>query len=768
MCVAALIGVALTATVSILVSSYFIDAITAKTVRSSLVESRMVVDLQLDIQKSRLEYAGRLLGGRIGVDPSRPKDVEAENQITHERARVTLPNLLVDGKPALNQTGFVDQAAGILGGTVTLFQFIPQGILRIATTVRKADGSRAVGTYIPTHSPVYQAVAKGEAFYGRAFVVTGWFITAYRPIIGSNGQTLGVLYVGTPEAEVLTGLRRFILSKKIGETGFVQVFDGKMRQIIHPLKELEGTIRTSPQHARMTNEKNGTIAAIQDSIVGGKKGRPVIYHFETLPSVDWILCSSYYKEELDSPLRQLRLAIIASSMAALLLVIFLAGFLGRSLAAPLTRLSTAFQGIAAGDGDLTRRLTVSSKDELGLLASSFNQFVDALHGIFVRVWQSTEESRKQSDALSANMTQSAAATHELTASIKSVEKNVEGQNLLVAKTVQESHRVGMVASGIVENIGQVLAETGALKGLIENNATAITQMVASIEEMNATARNLSNVAGDANGTAEELTALSANSRSLVDRASKNMEGVRASVGTIHEFVAVIGSVAGQTNLLAMNAAIEAAHAGEHGKGFAVVADEIRKLSDLSNQQADEAKRSLVAIERNIQVAADDFKQTAANFAQVAERAQGIHQVVSQVKNASDEETQGTQEMLSAISSISDASTAVKGTYGSISEKLIAVRADFEQFQVFLRTSAESLQKVKELSVEVTKSIREMGIGSEEINQASQDVLELSTSTSRSIAALEAAMSRFKIDTATAGLPGLAEGPLSLPDSNRKE
>jgi methyl-accepting chemotaxis protein len=494
-----------------------------------------------------------------------------------------------------------------------------------------------------------------------------------------------------------------------------------------------------------------------------KKGRAKTYQFEHLPEIDWIICSGFYQDELQAPLRSLVRAVLIGSLAALTLSILLSIFFGRTLTTPLVKLGTAFADIAEGEGDLTRRLPARGRDEISMLAKSFNRFTETLQALFLKVRQGVGEARHQGEALSANMTQSAAATNELTATIASVEKNVERQVALMGETAQESERVGQVAQGIVGNIGSILTNTGTLRRLIDDNATAVTQLVAAIEELNATARQLSSVAGEAGGAAETLGTVSTASRTLIEKATRNMNAVLASVGTIHEFVGMISTVAGQTNLLAMNAAIEAAHAGEHGKGFAVVAEEIRKLSDVSNQQAEEAKRSLDTIERNIKGTADEFKATVEHAAKVAEQAQRIQGVVTQLKQASDEETRGLQEMLSVSSSISDTSTKVKATYGGVNDQLTALRADFEQFQVFLTNSRASLERLQGLSGEVGKSMREMGVGSSEINRASQEVLQLTTHTAHALVQLEGEMRRFKLDDGVHQLaqgspvPGLAEG-----------
>ncbi|MBN8217143.1 MAG: methyl-accepting chemotaxis protein [Spirochaetes bacterium] len=447
-----------------------------------------------------------------------------------------------------------------------------------------------------------------------------------------------------------------------------------------------------------------------------------------------------YREIAEQRTR-LVLSTLATLVALVLLILLL---IRRLLSVPLSRSVTALEEIAAGDADLTRRLAVKSDDEIGALALAFNRFADALQKTFRSVQRHVSETRAQGEALSTNMTQSAAATHQLAATIQSMEKTMEDQDALVEKTSRGTGEVLASAEGITARIGSLVQATDGLKKLIEGNTQAVSIIAGAIEELSATARSLSTVAGDANASAEHLSQISVASRSLIDRASLNMKNVLSSVGTIHQFVGMIGTITGQTNLLAMNAAIEAAHAGEKGKGFAVVAQEIRKLADLSTQQAAEAKRSLASIEQSIQATAEEFRQTETHFTEVSDQSGRIHKVVTQVKQAIDEETQGTHDMLKSISEISESSTVVKDTYAGVGEKLGALREEFARFQTTLRGSADSLARVRELSSQVTRSIQEMGTAGEEINTATQEVLTLAGKTTRSIASLESEVQRFHL------------------------
>jgi len=126
--------------------------------------------------------------------------ISAKNQITKEISEIDIPLMTIGGQKIALNYELVDKIKATAGvETSTIFQLIPQGLLRISTNVKKLNGERAVGTYIPTDSPVYQTVMKKETFYGRAYVVNAWYKTAYEPILDENNNVIGVLYVGVKE-----------------------------------------------------------------------------------------------------------------------------------------------------------------------------------------------------------------------------------------------------------------------------------------------------------------------------------------------------------------------------------------------------------------------------------------------------------------------------------------------------------------------------------------------------------------------------------------
>jgi len=154
------------------------------------------------------------------------------NQLSFRSHKTTIQQWTHDGKVLHRSTEFVDQAQSLFGGTVSIFQLADSGFVRISTNVLRADSSRALGTYIPLKSPVSLSVLRGETYYGRAYVVNDWYITAYEPIRHQD-RVIGMIYVGNKEKD-LEVLRKNISELPIGKSGFTFVFDDEGEMIMHP------------------------------------------------------------------------------------------------------------------------------------------------------------------------------------------------------------------------------------------------------------------------------------------------------------------------------------------------------------------------------------------------------------------------------------------------------------------------------------------------------------------------------------------------------
>lgn len=189
-------------------------------------------ELKLENVKTDLKVANRVFYDKQ-IEFSQVIDkIEVTNQFTLKTHTISIKQLLWGGKPILNSNTFPDETNELFGGTTTIFQKIDSGYLRISTNVLKEDGKRAVGTFIPNTSIVAKTINQGKVYYGRAYVVNDWYITAYEPIY-IDKEIIGVLYVGGKEKDI-NKLRETLKTLNIGKTGFPFVLDNNGELVFHP------------------------------------------------------------------------------------------------------------------------------------------------------------------------------------------------------------------------------------------------------------------------------------------------------------------------------------------------------------------------------------------------------------------------------------------------------------------------------------------------------------------------------------------------------
>ncbi len=262
--------------------------------------------------QSNLRVAQDLLKKAGGASLSSADSItwDAVNQQSQKKDKIALPVLSVGGTPIARNTTFdqpsvlVDDVTALVGGTCTLFQRMNQegDMLRIATNVRKTDGSRAVGTFIPARdngqtNGIISEVLEGKTFLGRAFVVNAWYVTAYAPMYAPDGAIIGMLYVGIPEQDNVI-LKEALLSSKIGDTGYIFVMDSKGDLLVHPRADLVGknVIRdlNIKEFQQALDQKNTEMTGIDYLFEGRKK----FIFYAYLENWDWLICASGYWDEM--------------------------------------------------------------------------------------------------------------------------------------------------------------------------------------------------------------------------------------------------------------------------------------------------------------------------------------------------------------------------------------------------------------------------------------------------------------------------------------
>ncbi len=557
--------------------------------------------------------------------------------------------------------------------------------------------------------PVFSALAGEETLLTVLFAV---------PII-RNGELQGAL-IGQRKAEFLSNR---LLETDYGRGSEVFVLNGSGMAIAHSDPE-QVLKRVNVLELAKTDASYLSIAAVVERMIAGNRGLDsyesaqgkTFIAYSPIGEYGWSVGVSLPSDTIMEPLRNLRTILLTMAVLSVLIGLVLAVILGSAFAKPLGVLSVSFKDISRGDADLTKRIEMRRRDEIGLLVEGFNLFVEKLQGI-VRSLQGTQGSLGKIGADLASIShESAAAISQILANIDGVRKQTRFQASAVEK---------MTAS-----VQTVTAGVERLDELIATQVAGSTQASASIEEM---VGNIGSVTASVQKMADRFEALmqaALDGRVKQEAVDTHVKEIAAQSEQLLDANAVIEGIAAQTNLLAMNAAIEAAHAGDAGKGFSVVADEIRRLSETSAEQSRKIGSELMRIKTGISQVVDVSRESEASFVSLNSGIEETGELVKEIEGAMSEQKEGSQQILEALRDMSASSSEVKDKASEMKrEALNAINA---------------MQGLNEASSTIIGSMDEMSVGTTQINQSAQTVASLAAQTNESIKEMEAVIGQFKI------------------------
>lgn len=615
------------------------------------LENRSVVDLKrtnqqvvdmIDAYASVLERSAEMLGAQFAA--ALPRRLVLDDARAVQVAGASFPTLR-GGDIILNNNSFlVDEFTAATGAVATVFVRQGEDFFRVATSLKKQNGERAVATPLGNKHPAYSLLMAGNSYTGRATLFGRDYMTRYIPLKDAGGRVVGISFIGIDFTESLGALKKRILALRIGETGYVFVLDvaaepGKL--VVHPSAEGKNLIEAKDSNGRqfvkeMIDMKQGVIRyPWMNPESGDKIPREKIAVVDHFAKWGWLVGTGSYLDEITGDVRGLQVQFALAGLLVSFALVSVVFFSTRHwVSRPLSDALMVTNQVA--EGDLTVSVEARSRDEVGQLLVASNRMcaqlremvgevdsgvgrlVSGVGKLAIASRQVANGSGAQSDAARAM----AAAVGEMTRGIDRV-----------SVFAQDARKVAESSGGISDQgaavIGSAIREMVSIASTVRESSTAVTKL------------------GDQ---------------------SQNIATV----------VQVIRDIADQTNLLALNAAIEAARAGEQGRGFAVVADEVRKLAERTTQSTQEIAAVVGRIQSGAQAAVDTMNigvgQAEASVGLANEAAASIADIKT-----------GATRVGAAICGISDALREQTTTSQNIAQNVALIAEEAE------RNHSEALQ-----------------------------------------------------------------------------
>ncbi len=551
--------------------------------------------------------------------------------------------------------------------------------------------------------------ANGKVLITQVYVsATGTpVLTIVQSVKNDLGEVIGVIGLDIDLAE----LTSFIGDSKIGSTGYCMLVqnDGMiLANPKHPQYNFKIMSETDiPAFAEIEKTKEGSLLAYSN----GELWKAFVFPFS---DIDWKLVISVKQSEILSLFSALLQNMIVIGLLMSVFYFTLAAFAIRALKKYFKRLGVVLGKIA--EGDLTDRIKIKRNDELGQLMMSLNTAIEHSHAMFSVLREEADKMAAVGSDLSSNMEETAAAIRQIGGNVQSVKEKAMSQAAGVTETVATVEQINGKLNRLVQGIEMQTENINESSALITHMAENTVLISKTLEESNTLIKTVyeqTKLGKNGSRTANEVvTQIAEKSESLLEASQ------------------VIQNIANQTNLLAMNAAIEAAHAGESGKGFAVVADEIRKLAEESNTRG---KQIGVVIKESTEI----IGHLTEAGAQAEKTFIDVYELVSKISEKEDSIMQVMYEQEANGKQVLDAIKKIHEITGEVSAGSAEMMEGGSQI-------AHEMHKLADITRETTDSMNEIASGAEQITNAVEEVNEITQKNKESIANLTAEVEKFKL------------------------
>ncbi len=502
------------------------------------------------------------------------------------------------GKVVNNAFTTVDQFTQDTGGVATVFAKKGDDFMRITTSLKKQDGTRAMGTLLDRSHPAYALVQAGQSYTGPAVLFGTPYMTRYEPIKDAAGAVIGIFFVGSDITLQQAALEKQVTESRFFASGGIYLLDARgpvadAKFSIHPTAKGKKVLETFPQAepflAALPDAPGGYVRNAA-TLLGSQPTDTWAVMRKTAAGTGWLVAEVSESESMAEYWRNM--TVIWSLLAAttVLLGVGLYILVRRTVSLPLAELTVAVTAVA--QGDLTRAFSTQRNDEIGAL-------VNEVEGMRQRYLQALSQVR-----------------------------------------------------AAVESIGTASAEIASgnqdLSVRTEQTASNLQRTASSMEQLTSTVQQSADSARQANQLAASAAAVAARGGAVVGEVVATMTDINHSSKKIADIIGVIDGIAFQTNILALNAAVEAARAGEQGRGFAVVASEVRSLAQRSAEAAKEIKTLIGASVDKVESGSRLVQNAGSTMDEIVSSVKRVSDTIGEITAAAAEQSDGIGQVNSTV------------------------------------------------------------------------------------------------------------------------